>query len=56
MVKKQRFLDDRKESLLEERVSRIADSLDKMAAEAREDRQELTTVLKDLLAELQRRL
>ena len=56
MVKKQRFSDDRKESLLEESVTRIANSLDKMAAEAREDRQELITVLKNLVGELQRRL
>ncbi len=54
--KKQRFLDDSKESVLEERVSKIVNSIDKMAAEAREDRQELTNVLKNLIDELQRRL
>ena len=56
MVKKQRFLDDSEENRLEERVTRIANSLDKMAAEAREDRQELTNVLKNLIGELQQRL
>ena len=39
----------------EEKLAGILESLDRIAAEAREDRQELNKILKGMLRELQRR-
>lgn len=54
MVKKQRLSSESKESSSEERITSIAISLAKMAAEARKDRKELTAALEELMVELQR--
>lgn len=56
MAKKLRFSGGIEESLLEEKFACITDSIKKMAAEAREDRQELNILLKNLLHGLQKKL
>ncbi len=54
-MKKLRFFSGIEERLLEEKFACIADSIKKMAEEAREDRQEFSILLKDLLHELQKK-
>ncbi|KJA15737.1 hypothetical protein HYPSUDRAFT_58638 [Hypholoma sublateritium FD-334 SS-4] len=54
-VKRQRLSENVEENLAES-VVRVAGSIDRMAAEAREDRQELHATLKKLVRELQRKM
>jgi hypothetical protein len=54
--KKPRLSSNKKKNVLEEKVAHIADSIERMAREAREDRQEFNATLKELLCELQRRI
>lgn len=52
-MKRQRLSGNDEENLLRESVTRIAEGVDRMAMEAREDRQDIHALLKKLIRELQ---